>query len=178
MTDAPGDFDAFATSCAPALFRSALALSGDWHLAQDLVQDTLLQVHLKWRKVASVDNPVGYVQTMLVRNFLSQSRRRRSSERPVHPLPEGAAPAPDADLRLSLLAALQSLTHKDRVVLVLRYLEDKSAEQTAADLRSTAGAVRVRAHRALLQLREVLVVDPAIDTDAFPLNSALIKEQP
>ncbi len=160
MDEAPDDFESFATTCMPALFRTAYVLCGDWHLAQDLVQDTLLKVHLKWRRVAGADNPVGYVHTMLVRTFLSHSRRRMSRERPVHQLPDVGAIEPDLDLQLSLLLALQSLPPRDRAVLVLRFLEDKTAEQTAADLRSTAGAVRVRSHRALLRLRDVLSTDP------------------
>jgi RNA polymerase sigma-70 factor (sigma-E family) len=163
--EAPAAFVAFATVRTPALLRSAYALSGDWHLAQDLVQDTLLQAHLRWRRVSTADNPVAYVHSMLVRAYLTRARRRSFRERPASPLPEMTAPAADHDLNLSLMRALAELPRKDRAVLVLRYLEDRTAEQVAVDLRSTAGAVRVRSLRALRQLRDVLGVDPAMTYD-------------
>ena len=66
-------------------------------------------------------------------------------------------PAPDhtgtVDLRMALRAALSTLTHRQRAVLVLRYLEDMSERDVAEALGVTVGTVRSTAHRALAQLR-------------------------
>lgn len=173
MGAAAEDFVSFATVRAPSLFRTAYALCGDWYFAQDLVQDVLLLVHLRWDRVAGADNPVGYVNTMLVRTFLSQARRRRFGERPLDPMPDRVGTAVDLDLNLVLMTALGELSPKDRAVLVLRYLEDQTVEQVASELRCTSGAVRVRSMRALRALHAVLGVDPSVASDPTPTTRPL-----
>ena len=52
------EFMAFAAARTAPLFRSACVLtSGDAHLAEDLVQDTLGRMYANWRKIAQVDDP-------------------------------------------------------------------------------------------------------------------------
>ena len=148
----------FATARAGDLYRSACLLTGgDTHLAEDLVQETLARVFVRWRLVSGADNPAAYTQTMLVRTALSWRRRRSSSERPTGELFE-ASGVEDGDtaLRVTLMDALAQLSTRDRAVLVLRYWEDRSVEQTAAVLNLTPGAVTTRSHRALARLRSQL----------------------
>jgi RNA polymerase sigma-70 factor (sigma-E family) len=137
------------------LYRSACLLaSGDTHLAEDLVQETLGRMFVVWGRMAKVGNPAAYAQTVLVRAFLTHQRRRSSKERPSAELPDGPTrPGDDATLRVTLLDALARLPPKDRAVLVLRYWEDRSIGETAAALRTTPGAVRTRTVRALARLR-------------------------
>ncbi|MFF4311397.1 sigma factor [Streptomyces sp. NPDC001507] len=78
------EFMAFAAARSAPLFRSACVLtSGDVHLAEDLVQDTLGRMYANWRKIAQVDDPAAYTHTVLVRAYLSYRRRRSSSEQPT-----------------------------------------------------------------------------------------------
>lgn len=65
----------------------------------------------------------------------------------------------DTPLRLTLLDALARLPAKDRAVVVLRYWEDRSIEETAGVLNASAAAVRTRCTRALKQLRGLLGED-------------------
>jgi RNA polymerase sigma factor (sigma-70 family) len=99
---------------------------------------------------------VAYADTVLVRTFLSQRRRRSSTERPSDRLPDAAGPAQDAELRMALLDGLARMTAKDRAVLVLRYWEDRSVEETAQVLQLSPGAVRAQSMRALQRLRALL----------------------
>ncbi|MFJ6696321.1 SigE family RNA polymerase sigma factor [Streptomyces sp. NPDC091272] len=148
----------FATVRGGHLFRSACLLtSGDTHLAEDLVQETLGRMYALWGRVSRIDNPAAYAQTVLVRTFLSQQRRRSASERPVGELPDGAGvPGADFELRVTLLQALGRLAPKDRAVVVLRYWEDRSVEETADAMNVSSAAVRTRSVRALARLREQL----------------------
>jgi RNA polymerase sigma-70 factor (sigma-E family) len=149
----------FASARAGHLFRSACLLSsGDTHLAEDLVQETLGRMYVVWGRMAKVGNPAAYAQTVLVRAFLTHQRRRSSRESPAAELPDrpAAALGGDETLRITLLAALAELAPKDRAVLVLRYWEDRSVEETAAVLQASAGAVRTRTVRALARLRDEL----------------------
>ncbi|MFI6157661.1 SigE family RNA polymerase sigma factor [Kitasatospora sp. NPDC051170] len=153
------EYVAFVAGRAKALHRSAYVLAaGDAHLAEDLVQEALGKVYVHWRKVARADNPAAYAQTVLVRTFLSLRRRMSTSERPTGSgsLPEDAASGPDTALRLTLLDVLAQLPPRDRAVLLLRYWEDRSIEETAGMLRMTSSAVRSRGTRALAKARVLL----------------------
>ncbi|AUY49437.1 MULTISPECIES: SigE family RNA polymerase sigma factor [Streptomycetaceae] len=147
----------FVAARAKALYRSAYVLTaGDAHLAEDLVQETLSRVYVHWKRVAGADNPAAYAQTVLVRTFLSLRRRRSTTERPVGNVPDGAASGPDTALRLTLLDALGQLPPRDRAVLLLRYWEDRSIEETARMLRLSSSAVRSQGTRALGRVRALL----------------------
>ncbi|MFD5466193.1 SigE family RNA polymerase sigma factor [Kitasatospora sp. NPDC127059] len=145
------------------LYRSACLLtSGDTHYAEDLVQEALSRMYVLWRRSAftggrnRIDNPAAYIHTVMVRTFLAQQRRRSSGERPTEALPEREGHDADSSLRLTLLDALGRMPAKDRAVLVLRYWEDRSIEETADVLRLSSGAVRTRTSRALTRLRTLL----------------------
>ncbi|GHG95511.1 SigE family RNA polymerase sigma factor [Streptomyces lanatus] len=157
------DYAEFAVARAGHLYRSACLLTaGDTYLAEDLVQETLGRLYVRWGRVSRVDNPAGYAQTVLTRAFLAHQRRRSSTERATDVLPDRAAESGgpgDLPLRLTLLQALARLPAKDRAVVVLRYWEDRSVEETADALNASSAAVRTRCTRALGRLRELLGED-------------------
>jgi RNA polymerase sigma-70 factor (sigma-E family) len=158
MPHAREDFEEFAHARTPHLYRSAWLLCGDQHGAEDLVQETLAKVYVRWhrRLAAPIDNPAAYAQTTLVRTYISTQRRRSSHERPVEELPDHGHADGDADLRIALTAALAQLAPLDRAVLVMRYLDDVSVTETSGRLGVSAGAVRNRSMRALDRLRSIL----------------------
>jgi RNA polymerase sigma-70 factor (sigma-E family) len=150
------DFVEFASARTHQLFRAACLLTCDWHLAEDLVQETLGKIYLSWRRISRMESPSAYANTVLVNTFLSHRRLRSAGERPSAWLPEGVAADEDMALRLALLNGLALLPARDRAVLVLRYWEDRSVEETAEALQLSAGTVRTQAHRALQRLRAQL----------------------
>jgi len=156
------EFIEFATSRAKPLRDFAYLMCGDWHQAQDLTQQTLAKTYVAWRRIReSVD---AYARTVLVRELLSERRRRRSTERPVAFVPEEPSPVAEPELRLTLLDALDRLQPNRRVVLVLRYWDDQSVETVAEIMRITPAAVKSLTHRALEDLRSVL--GPELFSDA------------
>ncbi|MER5864651.1 SigE family RNA polymerase sigma factor [Kitasatospora sp. NPDC002040] len=151
------EFEEFAHARGGALFRTALLLCGDWHLAEDLTQNALARIYASWARVRRADSPEAYARGVLLRCFLSHRRLKRSGERPsLGALPERSTADSDPTLRVTLLEAMARLPPRDRAVLVLRYWEDRSVEETAAELRVSAGAVRSQSHRALGRLRAAL----------------------
>ncbi|MEU9560794.1 SigE family RNA polymerase sigma factor [Streptomyces sp. NPDC048161] len=147
----------FVAERAKALYRSAYVLAaGDAHLAEDLVQETLSRVYVHWKRVARADSPAAYAQTILVRTSLTLRRRRSTGERPTGNMPDSATAGPDAALRLTLLDALGQLPPRDRAVLLLRYWEDRSVEETARMLKLSSSAVRSQGTRALNRVRALL----------------------
>lgn len=166
------EFEEFARARIPQLYRSAWLLCGKRHDAEDLVQETLAKVFAKWISPwgRRIDNPAAYAQTTLTRTFISSRRRRSSGEIPHDELPEapGWVSFQDTELsevRLAILQALHGLKPADRAVLVLRYLEDLSVEETAQRMGSSSGAVRSRSMRALERIRplldDLIAIDPS-----------------
>lgn len=148
-------FGEFAVARTPALYRSAYLLCSDAQLAEDLVQETLAKIYKVWGR-RGIDNVAAYAHTTLVRTYISMARRRSSGEVPAANLPDRPAAGHEISDRLDLRSALSGLNQTDRAVLVLRFLEDLSVQQTADLLSISPGAVRVRTHRALARMRDVL----------------------
>lgn len=70
--------------------------------------------------------------------------------------PEALAEAERGQLRACLLKALEGLPEAQRVVFILRDLEDWTTEEIAERLEQTPAAVRQRLHRARVQIQSSL----------------------
>ncbi|MGL5810855.1 MAG: SigE family RNA polymerase sigma factor [Nocardioides sp.] len=145
-------FEEFVRATGRRMMRTALLLCGDHQHAEDLTQTTFATVYARWHLVSRADDPVAYTRTILTRTFFS-SRRRRLRELVVAAVPERGGTPVDVPLRVTLLTALGRLPAADRAVLVLRYWEDLSVAQAAAELSISEVACRARASRALGRLR-------------------------
>ena len=142
----------------PALVRYATALCGDPAEAEELVQSALVRVALRWPFVRDKDNPDGYVRRAIVNGYLTTWRRLRSRETPVAELPETATAGDGTagvDEVMTVRRALAGLPPRQRAVLVLRYLEDRSEQETAELLGCSVGTVKSQASKALAKLRSV-----------------------
>ncbi|MFE4059758.1 SigE family RNA polymerase sigma factor [Streptomyces sp. NPDC059096] len=158
MDPGDGDFEAFVTARGPRLLRVAWLLTGDAHLAEDLLQSTLAKVWPKWSRIAG-GQPEAYVRKAMVHLHASWWRRRWRGELPYGELPDAAAPFDPyakVDLEQSLATAVRSLPVRQRAVVVLRYFEDLSVEDTAAALGCSTGTVKSQSSRALRALRVLL----------------------
>ena len=133
------EFTAWAVGVERRLLRSAYLLTGDLHRAEDLVQEALVKVAMRWDRLRE-GNPTAYARTILVRDQISWWRRRR--EIPVEEVAGGAAVSSDPDVAMVVRRALQRLTAAQRAVVVLRHFDDLSVEETAAILRVAPGTVK------------------------------------
>ncbi len=162
----PGSFEEFVHATGPRMYRAAVLLCGDHHLAEDLTQVTYAKVFASWGRVRRADNPVAYTRTVLTRTWLSHRRLRRTTEQPVELIPD--APGRDADPigRLDLFEALSRLRADERAVVVLRFYLDLSVAQTARLLGLSDAATRKRCSRALDRLRSLIPdLDPDLDLE-------------
>ncbi|MBB2946751.1 DNA-directed RNA polymerase specialized sigma24 family protein [Actinoplanes lutulentus] len=78
----------YVTARVPVLRRLAYVLTGDGHRADDLVQQTITTLYLKWPKARVADNIDAYVRTMLVRGYVDEKRLAWSKVRLFRQLPE------------------------------------------------------------------------------------------
>jgi RNA polymerase sigma-70 factor (ECF subfamily) len=126
---------------------------------EDIVQETLLAIHLKrhtWRP----SDPLGPWVGAIARNkFIDVLRRRgRRGEVPLDDLPEIENPAEsmDADATSDVLRLMSGLAERQRRIVNLMAIEGHTARSAAAQLGMTEGAVRVALHRSLRQLAGTL----------------------
>jgi RNA polymerase sigma-70 factor (sigma-E family) len=155
QTDTREEFREFAVASQGHLRRSAYLLCGDWHFAEDLVQIAFDRIYRHWNRVRAADNPGAYARQIVYRCFLD-SKKKQLDTVPLEYLPEKASPAEPTETRLAVLDALKQLPPRTRAVVVLRYWEDMSVEQTAGILNISQGSVKSMASRGLGLLREPL----------------------
>ena len=92
---ADAEFTEFVAARSTQLYRTAYLLAGSPDRAEDLVQTALTKAYAAWWRVRRADDPVAYVHGVLIKAFLSERRRRSSSELPVADDPERAvSPSP------------------------------------------------------------------------------------
>ncbi|AGZ46832.1 SigE family RNA polymerase sigma factor [Actinoplanes friuliensis] len=151
-------FTTFVAERSHALIRVAYTLTGDQRAAEDLVQGALAKAYSHWSRIHGDAEP--YVRRIIYNDKVSGWRRQaRQRELPMADVPEVAESRDhdhDTALRLVLRQALLSLPPRQRAVLVLRYLEDRSVEETAEVLGCRPGTVASQASRALGKLRELV----------------------
>ena len=152
------EFAAYAQARQRHLYRTAYLLCGDQDRAQDLVQTALVSLLRSWRKARLAENPDAYAKKVLVRAFLAERRRLRR-EADLHAFAASGTPTVQEagpELRIVVLQALRALPPKPRAMIVLRYWEDLSIEETAAALGCSTGNVKSQCSRSLVKLREAL----------------------
>ena len=137
-----------------------VAVTGDGHLAKDLVQTALAKSYAAWTRIGDAGGFEAYVRRTMYTTYVSWWRRRWNGERPTERLPETADLGADLALRRDLLAALADLPRGQRAVVVLRWFEDLSERETAAVLGCSVGTVKSQASRAMTALRS----SPALRT--------------
>jgi RNA polymerase sigma-70 factor (sigma-E family) len=120
---------------------------------EDLVQNALLRTYLAWDKVTNADDPWAYSLRILYNTSNRLHRRRRVKEE-LGPAPERAGPAAaGVEDRDELHGLLLELPRKQRAVVVLRFYQDLSVEQTAEILGCSTGTVKSQTSKALTKLR-------------------------
>jgi RNA polymerase sigma-70 factor (sigma-E family) len=145
-------FDAFVVARGAALAHTAYLLTGDHHLAEDLLQTTLFKAAKAWHRIQG--DPEPYVRRIMHNQNISTWRSRRHlREVALSPGHEPPMPDNDPDLRIALRRALGTLTPKQRAVVVLRFYEDRTEVETAAYLSISPGTVKSTTRQALARLR-------------------------
>jgi RNA polymerase sigma-70 factor (sigma-E family) len=156
-THAEAEFRVWAAGARPRLRRTAFLLSADWHLAEDLAQETLLRMYAVWRRVSRSGSPDAYARKTLVNLYRATLRRPSRREHVTEAVPDRATtqvgPHEDRD---ALLTALAGLGGSQREIVVLRYWEDMSVTEVAELLKLSPGTVKSQSSRALANLRELL----------------------
>jgi RNA polymerase sigma-70 factor (sigma-E family) len=166
--DKEAEFREFVGAQMDSLRGLAYLTCGDWQLAEDAVFTAMAKLYVRWRKV---DNPDSYARTMVVRAAIDEVRRPwwRREQAVSHAMPERAGPdrTGSVDERLRIRSALERLPVRQRAVLVLRFMEGLSVQQTAEAIGCPQGTVKSYTSRGLDALRQILGVDELRITDTI-----------
>jgi len=133
------------------MVRLAALMVGSRAIAEEIVQDAFASVSERWDEL---HRPGGYLRTSVV-NGCAQVLRRRSVE-DRHRVVELVVPDEIPERLIELRSALDRLTDRQRLVVVLRYFADLSDREIARTLDVRPATVRSLAHRALAALRREL----------------------
>lgn len=162
-----GDHEAFAVIVRGALARllgTARLILRDSSLAEEAVQDALLEA---WRDLNGLREPDrldAWLQRILVRTAYrtaGRQRRRRVAEVPIDPrldvaMAEDARSLGDRD---AIERAFQLLTRDQRTVLALVYFADMTLADASVAMSIPVGTTKSRLHHALHALRAALAAD-------------------
>lgn len=152
------DFSEYVAARGRALWRAAWLLTGDSHLAEDLVQTALTKAWPHFERVSGDGSFEAYVRRAMVTTYLSWRGRRWIGEIPNGMVPD--VPVGDEHVDVDLLRALGSLSRQQRAVVVLRYFADLTEADTAAALGCSVGTVKAHHSRAIAALRTSGLLDP------------------
>jgi len=154
---------------APRILAYLVSLAGDRAMAEDLLQQTFLKLHQSRASYVRGADPVPWLYTIAHRTFLDEARKRKRA--PVKLTADGELPAePRAGLqgqaeeieardedgastRISL-ADLDGLPQNQKEALLLTKVHGHSVSEAAAIAGTTPGAIKLRAHRAYVTLRQ------------------------
>jgi RNA polymerase sigma-70 factor (sigma-E family) len=156
VTDEAKDFARFVEAREQALRRTGWLLTGDWGLAEDLVQTALARSWPRWERIRRRDDPEVYVRRVMVNTWTTWNRRRWFGEKASPAVADAAAAgdlAAEVAMRVSLREALAALTSRQRAVLVLRVYDDLPEAQVADMLNCSVGTVKSALSRGLARLR-------------------------
>ena len=139
------------------LVRLSVLLVGDAETAEEVVQDSFVAMHGRWRSLREPDQGLAYLRQTVVNRSRSVLRHRavraRHAPTPVRDLPGADEDVLVTERRAAVLGAMRRLPDRQREVLALRYYLDLSEADIAETLGISRGAVKTHASRGVAALR-------------------------
>src|SRR5882724_2585304 len=156
---------------APRILGYLWGLIGEKPAAEDLLQQTFLKVHEARASYVLGANPIPWIYTIAHRTALDELRRRKRSRvrltkdgtlaaEPPADITGAAAgetrPEIDGEAAGAAMAALEHLPDNQREALILTKVHGRSHAEAAMITGTTPGAIKLRAHRAYVTLRQLM----------------------
>lgn len=140
------------------LFRLALRLCRDREDARDLVQETFVRAARHVRSLPPEDGAEGWLVRTMVNLGRDRWRRQEVRDRKMIENPNPGTPNPErsAVARLTVRAALQTLSPKRRAVVALVELEGLTSREAGRLLGLRPATVRWHRAKALAQLSKLI----------------------
>jgi RNA polymerase sigma-70 factor (ECF subfamily) len=149
-------FDAFFQDEAPQLFRRMCLVTGDRGEAEEILQDAFLSLFERWDRVASMDDPVGYLYRTAFNRWKRRSRRAARELRTFTGAVDRQDEFAGVDQRDALGRGLAALTPRQRAAIVLTEMLGYTSPEAAELLGVRDVTVRALASQGRATLRTVL----------------------
>lgn len=149
-------FEALTQARLQRAYRLATALLRDSGEAEDAVHDAAIQAWLHWQDLRDPTRMSAWFDRIVVNECRQRMRRRRAAPIPMAGVPGGTSHddlLSSSGERDALRSALAALDIDQRVVIVLRVVEDLTIPQIAAQIGEREGTIKSRLHYALSALR-------------------------
>jgi RNA polymerase sigma factor (sigma-70 family) len=127
---------------APRLLAYAALVTGNDAEAHDVLQDALVRSFSKRRQFAHVNAAEAYVRRAIPSVYLDSLRKRNSRQRSHDRSFARDSAGPDVDAQIDVQRALATLSPRERACVVLRFYEDCTVSQVAAQLGLAEGTVK------------------------------------
>ena len=141
-------FDGLFMACARVAYR----LLGDRWQAEEVAAEAMTRAYVHWGKIAGTAHRDAWVLRVATNLVIDSARRRR----PAWPAPATTHHEDVTVLRLTLLAALDCLSSRQREIIVLRHLCGLPEDEVVAVTGLAPGTVRTHLRRGLENLRDRL----------------------
>jgi len=148
-----GDFEGLVQAEYPRLHGALWLITRDRGEAEDVMQEAFLRVWERWDRVGAMDDPAGYLYRTALNVYRQRIRRASAAVRRAIGLGASRDELAEVETHDQVLRALETLTPRQRVSIVLVDLLDFSSEEAARLMGIKAATVRVLASQGRAALR-------------------------
>jgi RNA polymerase sigma factor (sigma-70 family) len=145
-------FEEFVIANYAVVLRALSLAIGSPDRAEEMTQEAFARAYRHWHRVSQMERPVAWVYVVGVNAARRAFRRELRTADPSLEL-RGADHAGQVAVVATIRAALDSLSPRQRLVVVLRYLADLSTAEVAEAMDCAEGTVKSTLHSALRSLR-------------------------
>ncbi|SHL36444.1 RNA polymerase sigma-70 factor, sigma-E family [Streptomyces yunnanensis] len=142
------------------LLRLAVLLGAEQD-AEDIVSEAFYQLHHRWAKLKTPGAAAGYLRSIVCNQARMRIRRLKIIRHHTYQEPDDLVHSAEQQVLLNdeqraVVAALRTLTSRQRQVLVLKYWLDLKEAEIAETLKISAGAVKSHTARGMAKLATVM----------------------
>lgn len=135
------------------LVRSLTVICGNSEEAADAVQEAFVKAHLKWRKISTYEDPVGWIRRVAINKVRDGHRSRVRRDRLVEKIGHQAILHTEIPAMDEVAELLSTLPKQQRAAAAMFYVEQMSVFEIATALEISEGAVKFHLHQARLKMR-------------------------
>jgi RNA polymerase sigma-70 factor, ECF subfamily len=135
------------------LVRSLTVICGNSEEAADAVQEAFVKAHLKWRKISTYDDPVGWIRRVAINKVRDGHRSKVRRDRAVERMGHQATLTAEQPAIDEVAELLSTLPKQQRAAAAMFYVEQLTVLEIADALEISEGAVKFHLHQARQKLR-------------------------
>jgi len=154
------DMDRLINQYGTSLLRMAVAYLGDFHLAQDAIQETYIKAYNNFHTFRSDASEKTWLMSIAINTCKDMRKsawyRRVSLKQPTEMWEVATEDHAQESDNYELVEAIGHLTPKLKEVVLLFYYQELSIAEVSTILNISQNTVRVRLNRARAKLKEML----------------------